>query len=59
MHLEFNMRPAQVSFLEASTNLVDWETIGTTPLSADGTFEIEDAEAANHPRRFYRLVAPR
>jgi len=58
LQLQIEGAANQVYFIEASTNLVDWQAIGTTTLSADGTFEFQDAEAVNHPRRFYRLVSP-
>ena len=45
-----------MSEAEASTNHVDWQPIGTTTLSADGTFEFADPDAAHRPQRFYRLV---
>jgi hypothetical protein len=47
---------AQVCVVEASTNLLDWEIVGTVTLPADGAWEFEDAEAGNHLRRFYRVV---
>ena len=58
LQLQIEGAANQVCLIEASTNLVDWQAIGTTTLSADGTFEFEDPDAANHPRRFYRLVTP-
>lgn len=42
--------------IEASTNLVDWESIGFgTPLPT-GEWEFEDAQARLYPNRFYRAV---
>jgi hypothetical protein len=43
-------------FLEASTNLVDWERIGAAVDHGDGTFTFEDANAGRFPNRFYRAV---
>jgi hypothetical protein len=47
-----------VYIVEASCDLVDWEAVGTTTLQPDGTFEFDDAQAANLPCRFYRIVTP-
>lgn len=51
--------PAGKTYIvQASTNLMDWETIGVATVNTDGSFEFEDPEAANHPHRFYRVVTP-
>ena len=43
------------SSVYASTNLVDWQSIGTgTQLSA-GFYRYTDQTATNYPRRFYKL----
>jgi hypothetical protein len=44
--------------VEASTNLLDWEAIGTCTDKGDGFFGFEDADATKFPSRFYRVVAP-
>jgi len=46
----------QVYLIEASTNLTDWQLIGTATLPPDGSLEFEDAEAPQHQSRFYRVV---
>lgn len=42
-------------WLQASTNLVDWQTIGTNS-TGNQVFEITDPEAGGAARKFYRLV---
>ena len=42
----------------ASTNLVDWEVLGTGAVVSNGWFQFLDAEAGNWPQRFYRAGAP-
>jgi hypothetical protein len=42
----------------ASTNLIDWISIGTATQVSPGWFEFTDAEAANIEQRFYQLRAP-
>jgi len=42
--------------LEWSTNLVDWEGMGSATLDGEETFPVLDPEASEVPVRFYRLV---
>jgi hypothetical protein len=50
--LSFTVFAGQTNLLEASTNLVDWATLGSRP-STNGTFLFY--ETNRHPRRFYRI----
>ena len=59
MTLDFQGDPAGLYIVEASTNLVDWEAVGTATIQGDGSFEFEDADAAKHQCRFYRVVQPK
>ena len=43
--------------IQASTNLLDWETIGVATNNAGGQFEFEDAQAAHFFNRYYRIVS--
>ena len=57
--LQSGDRWAGVAYIvEASTNLVDWEAVGVATVNEDGSFEFEDADAAKHQCRFYRVVNP-
>lgn len=42
----------------ASTNLVDWNPIGTATQSTPGWFQFADVTATNLPQRFYQLRSP-
>jgi hypothetical protein len=46
--------PSGAVRLQASTNLIDWETISTN----NPPFQFVDTNAANFPQRFYRSVKP-
>ena len=41
--------------IEASTNLVNWETL-TNHLNPAGLVQFQDSRATNFPQRFYRAV---
>ena len=56
LRVEFGGAPWRTHLVQASTNLVDWETIGAGAEVADGVFEFEDAKGANYKTRFYRTV---
>jgi hypothetical protein len=58
MQLKFSASKSQTYFVEASSNLMDWETIGVAEARGDGTFLFEDPSAGMHPRRFYRVLTP-
>ena len=42
--------------VQASSNLVDWQTVGTCTADSEGEVQFTDPAAARHPNRFYRLV---
>ena len=42
----------------ASTNLVDWNSIGTATQTSPGWFQFTDLDATNIPHRFYQLRSP-
>jgi hypothetical protein len=42
----------------ASTNLVDWDALGTATVVSNGWFQWLDAAAGDWPHRFYRAGAP-
>jgi hypothetical protein len=44
--------------MQASTDLVHWETIGTITAAANGAFEFEDANVNTLRGRFYRAILP-
>jgi len=58
LQLRIEGKVGQVYVVEASTNLVHWETVGTANLKGDGSIEFEDPDALKHQRRFYRVVEP-
>jgi hypothetical protein len=58
LELKFTDPDGQVYFVEASTNLLDWEVIGVAIKQPDALFAFEDADAARFPNRFYRVVNP-
>ena len=57
-HFGFNVvnQPGQQLEIQASTNLVHWNTI--LVFSSSGTFRFEDSATGNYGRRFYRLRLP-
>ena len=44
--------------VEASTNLVDWEVIGTVQTDRRGQASLVDPKARNLKMRYYRIVQP-
>ena len=54
--LRFTGAPGQVYLIEASADLLNWETIGTASELEAGSFEFQDA--ATIPSRFYRVTFP-
>jgi hypothetical protein len=58
VHMQFCADREPTYILQASTNLVDWETIGVAVDCGDGTFTFEDANAGRFANRFYRIVSP-
>jgi hypothetical protein len=55
MEVTSHGEPGKTYRVEASRNLVDWRLLATQ-LNASGSFVTRDADAANHPARFYRVV---
>jgi len=49
--------PVRNFVVEASTNLITWSPVYGATTSAAGTADFFDPLTANHPRRFYRIVA--
>jgi subtilisin family serine protease len=49
--------PTRNFVVEASTNLTSWSPVYGGTTSASGTADFFDPLTANHPRRFYRVVA--
>jgi hypothetical protein len=58
MKLRLQAGAPQPAWVQASTNLIDWETIGLAEMQPDGTATFEDPKAGEHARRFYRIVTP-
>jgi hypothetical protein len=44
--------------IEASTNLVHWEVIGTATTDQDGNVRFVDPASGQHERRYYRVFEP-
>ena len=44
--------------VHATTNLTDWIPAGASVPVSPGLFQFTDADAPNHPRRFYQLRSP-
>jgi outer membrane protein assembly factor BamB len=45
-------------FIQSSTNLIRWVTVGTAIRTTDGSFEFEDSAVAHLPFLYYRIVSP-
>ena len=58
LQLELLGTAGETFVIQASTNLVDWVTIGTRTADADGVCLFEDADTCKVPARFYRVVSP-
>jgi probable HAF family extracellular repeat protein len=56
IRLAFSGSAAAKYVVEASTNLVDWLSLGPAT-NTDGRVEFTDAEATKFPMRFYRIFA--
>jgi hypothetical protein len=48
--------PDATYWIQSSTNLIDWETIATNTLPADGHLQITDPASIGSSQRFYRAV---
>jgi HYR domain len=56
--LELLAEPGARVTVQASTNLVDWVTLGTATANGDGVLQFEGTEAASHALRYYRALSP-
>ena len=54
--VRFQVSPAAISVLQASTDLVHWTNVATNSTPGVQAMDYEDCEA--RPHRFYRLVSP-
>lgn len=50
--------PNAAHSVQASTNLINWATIGSANANGSGSFTFADTNAPTFPRRFYRLSVP-
>jgi alpha-tubulin suppressor-like RCC1 family protein len=57
-HLNFSGTPGQIYIIEASPDLANWEKIGVANGQTNGDFIFDDANSANIPARYYRVVVP-
>lgn len=56
-HLVFAADPTQTYLIQASTDLVNWTTIGTAIQNGSaGNFYFDDLDASEYAARFYRVV---
>ncbi len=46
--------PGRTYYVQASTNLAAWVDISTNVAGTNGLWNVTDADATNHPSRFYR-----
>ncbi len=58
IRVQFSTRPVRTCIIEASTNLVDWQAVGSAPGGYDSGFEFEDPNSGGFPSRYYRVVEP-
>ncbi len=54
--LKIQCDPGEHCAIQASSNLVDWVTIGTGSANGDGIVTFEDSEAVKYSLRYYRAV---
>ncbi len=55
VQMQFIGLPRQTYDLQASTNLIDWETLGTSAADPDGVVQFSDPAIKFSPARFYRI----
>jgi hypothetical protein len=56
-HLEFTGDPSLTYIIQASTDLVNWESVGSAiPGEMPGEFDFNDFDASDFTARFYRVV---
>ena len=58
LHFQVTGDIGQVYLLQASTNLLDWVTVGVASDLGEGAFEFEEADATRFPSHYYRVVSP-
>jgi hypothetical protein len=58
LKLKFRAPHGTVAIIEASTNLIEWEMIGTATEFVPSQFEFEAANNGKLPYQFYRVVSP-
>ena len=56
--LQFPGTPGVTYRIQASTNLVNWQDIGTSLANTNCIYTFTDTNTASHPHRFYRTVTP-
>ena len=44
--------------IQASTNLLDWQVVGSSVADTNGVCEFEDLDSASFRGRYYRVIAP-
>jgi hypothetical protein len=54
MRVEILSAPGDRIVVQASSNLIDWVTVGSAIAGAGGGAFFEDADTAGHPIRYYR-----
>ena len=57
MQMRFPGTAGKVYQVQASGNLLDWQTVGTATADSEGDVHFTDSDAAKHPAQFYRVVA--
>lgn len=55
IRLSYIYRPGVTNSISASTNLLDWLSLGTQVADHNGVFELQDDSASALPLRFYRV----
>jgi len=48
--------PSRAYWIQASTNLLDWMTVGSSIADGDGTVSYTDPDSDKRPTRFYRVM---
>jgi hypothetical protein len=57
MNVQFSGKDASRTYvIQASTNLVDWVTVGLAIADAEGNVTYTDPDSDKHPARFYRVL---
>jgi hypothetical protein len=57
MNVQFSGKDAGRTYaIQASSNLLDWATVGSVTADAEGNVSFSDPDSNKHPARFYRAV---